>query len=79
MDGTFLWPNCLFRPSFRNSNFFSSPQYPFMALSSGMAWYIGVLGTGLLTMFYQGLFDLAKQFLDPVCLCSIRAVCSIFV
>jgi hypothetical protein len=30
-----------------------------------MAWYIGIVGTGLLTMFYQGLFDLAKQFLDP--------------
>eukprot|EP00804_Cyclotella_cryptica_P016180 CCRYP_005696-RA/>CCRYP_005696-RA protein AED:0.04 eAED:0.04 QI:1340/1/1/1/1/1/4/178/862 len=40
-------------------------MYPFMALSTGMAWYIGVLGTLLLTMFYQGLFDLAKQFLDP--------------
>ncbi|KAL3787940.1 hypothetical protein ACHAWO_001089 [Cyclotella atomus] len=40
-------------------------MYPFMALSTGMAWYIGVVGTGLLTMFYQGLFDLAKQFLDP--------------
>ena len=40
-------------------------MYPFMALSTGMAWYIGIVGTGLLTMFYQGLFDLAKQFLDP--------------
>jgi hypothetical protein len=40
-------------------------MYPFMALSTGMAWYIGIIGTGLLTMFYQGLFDLAKQFLDP--------------
>jgi len=40
-------------------------MYPFMALSTGMAWYISILGTGLLTMFYQGLFDLAKQFLDP--------------
>mmetsp|Transcript_20063 Transcript_20063/g.34193 ORF Transcript_20063/g.34193 Transcript_20063/m.34193 type:complete len:1260 (+) Transcript_20063:141-3920(+) len=40
-------------------------MYPFMALSTGMAWYIGILGSGLLTMFYQGLFDLAKQFLDP--------------
>ncbi len=40
-------------------------MYPFMALSTGMAWYIGIVGTGLLTVFYQGLFDLAKQFLDP--------------
>ncbi len=40
-------------------------MYPFMALSSGMAWWFSILGTGLLTMFYQGLFDLAKQFLDP--------------
>ena len=40
-------------------------MYPFMALSTGMAWYISILGSGLLTMFYQGLFDLAKQFLDP--------------
>ena len=40
-------------------------MYPFMALSTGMAWHISILGTGLLTMFYQGLFDLAKQFLDP--------------
>jgi hypothetical protein len=40
-------------------------MYPFMALSSGMGWWFSILGTGLLTMFYQGLFDLAKQFLDP--------------
>jgi len=40
-------------------------MYPFMALSTGMAWGTGIIGTGLLTMFYQGLFDLAKQFLDP--------------
>ena len=40
-------------------------MYPFMALSTGMAWHTGILGTGLLTIFYQGLFDLAKQFLDP--------------
>ncbi|KAL7555206.1 hypothetical protein ACHAWF_018849 [Thalassiosira exigua] len=40
-------------------------MYPFMALSTGMAWHISIVGTGLLTMFYQGLFDLAKQFLDP--------------
>ena len=40
-------------------------MYPFMAFSTGMTPLLGVLGTGLLTMFYQGLFDLAKQFLDP--------------
>ena len=40
-------------------------MYPFMALSTGMAWHISILGTGLLTVFYQGLFDLSKQFLDP--------------
>ena len=40
-------------------------MYPFMAFSTGMSPFLAVLGTGLLTMFYQGLFDLAKQFLDP--------------
>lgn len=40
-------------------------MYPFMAFSTGMTPILGVLGTGLLTMFYQGLFNLAKQFLDP--------------
>jgi len=40
-------------------------MYPFMAVSKEMSPFLGVLGTGLLTMFYQGLFDLAKQFLDP--------------
>lgn len=40
-------------------------MYPVMAFSSGMAPSLGILGTGLLTMSYQGLFDLAKQFLDP--------------
>lgn len=40
-------------------------MYPFMAFSTGMTPFLGVVGTGLLTMFYQGLFDLAKQFLDP--------------
>ncbi len=40
-------------------------MYPFMAFSTGMTPILGVLGTGLLTIFYQGLFDLAKQFLDP--------------
>jgi len=39
--------------------------YPFMAVSSGMSGMLCVLGTGLLTVSYQGLFDLAKQFLDP--------------
>ncbi|CAB9498472.1 expressed unknown protein [Seminavis robusta] len=40
-------------------------MYPLMAFSSGMSPILGVLGTGLLTTSYQGLFDLAKQFLDP--------------
>jgi len=40
-------------------------MYPFMAFSTGMTPVLGVLGTGLLTMFYQGLFNLSKQFLDP--------------
>jgi len=40
-------------------------MYPFMAFSSGMSGFLTVLGTGLLTVSYQGLFDLAKQFLDP--------------
>ena len=39
--------------------------YPFMAIVSGMSDGLVVLGTGLLTISYQGLFDLAKQFLDP--------------
>jgi hypothetical protein len=40
-------------------------MYPVMSFSLEMSPFLGVLGTGLLTMFYQGLFDLAKQFLDP--------------
>lgn len=40
-------------------------MYPFMAISTGMTSILAVVGTGLLTMFYQGLFNLAKQFLDP--------------
>lgn len=39
--------------------------YPFMAFASGFSATICVLGTGLLTLSYQGLADLAKQFLDP--------------
>ena len=39
--------------------------YPVMSFSSGMSPFVGVLGSGLLTMFLQGLFDLAKQLLDP--------------
>jgi len=41
-------------------------MYPFMAYATnGMDPWLGVVGTGLLTIFHQGLFDLAKQFLDP--------------
>lgn len=40
-------------------------MYPWMAYSAGMSPFIAIIGTGLLTVSYQGLFDLAKQFLDP--------------
>jgi len=40
-------------------------MYPFMAYSIGMTPCLGAIGTALLTMFYQGLLDLAKRFLDP--------------
>jgi hypothetical protein len=40
-------------------------SYPLMALSSKMPLWLALTGTGLLTTCYQGLFDLAKQFLDP--------------
>ncbi|GMI22515.1 hypothetical protein TrCOL_g13491 [Triparma columacea] len=39
--------------------------YPAMAFGSGMGAGLGVLGCGLLTLFYSGLLGLAKQFLDP--------------
>ena len=40
-------------------------MYPVMAFSTGMSPFLVIAGTGLLTISYQGLFDLAKQFLDP--------------
>jgi len=40
-------------------------MYPVMAFSIGMSPVVAIAGTGLLTFSYQGLFDLAKQFLDP--------------
>jgi hypothetical protein len=40
-------------------------MFPVMAFSISMSPFLVVLGTGLLTISYQGLFDLAKQFLDP--------------
>jgi hypothetical protein len=40
-------------------------MYPITAFVSGINPVLSVVGTGLMTMFYQGLFDLAKQFLDP--------------
>lgn len=40
-------------------------SYPFMAFSSGFSFHMGVIGAMLLTTTYQGLFDLAKRFLDP--------------
>lgn len=39
--------------------------YPFTAFSSGLSFQMGVAGSMLLTTTYQGLFDLAKRFLDP--------------
>lgn len=39
--------------------------YPVMAFSSGLSLPMGVVGSILLTTTYQGLFDLAKRFLDP--------------
>ena len=40
-------------------------MYPVQAFGSGMSPVLVIVGTGLLTISYQGLFDLAKQFLDP--------------
>jgi Bestrophin, RFP-TM, chloride channel len=40
-------------------------MFPVMAFSTGMSPLLVIVGTGLLTISYQGLFDLAKQFLDP--------------
>jgi len=40
-------------------------MFPFMAFTTGMSPILVIFGTGLLTISYQGLFDLAKQFLDP--------------
>ena len=40
-------------------------MYPVMAFSTGMSPFLVIAGTGLLSISYQGLFDLAKQFLDP--------------
>ena len=39
--------------------------YPVMAFTCNISLQIGLLGSALLTIFYQGLFDLAKRFLDP--------------
>eukprot|EP00571_Detonula_confervacea_P002973 CAMPEP_0172314520 /NCGR_PEP_ID=MMETSP1058-20130122/22741_1 /TAXON_ID=83371 /ORGANISM="Detonula confervacea, Strain CCMP 353" /LENGTH=568 /DNA_ID=CAMNT_0013028411 /DNA_START=254 /DNA_END=1960 /DNA_ORIENTATION=- len=40
-------------------------MYPIMAFSSGQSLQMGVVGVVVLTFSYQGLFDLAKRFLDP--------------
>jgi hypothetical protein len=40
-------------------------SYPIVAFSSGLSFQMGVAGSMLLTTTYQGLFDLAKRFLDP--------------
>ncbi|KAL3907737.1 MAG: hypothetical protein SGILL_008752, partial [Bacillariaceae sp.] len=40
-------------------------MFPVMAFSISMSPFLVLIGTGLLTISYQGLFDLAKQFLDP--------------
>jgi len=39
--------------------------YPIMAYSSGLSFQMGLIGVMVLTMCYQGLFDLSKRFLDP--------------
>lgn len=39
--------------------------YPVTAFSSGLSFQMGVIGAIFLTTTYQGLFDLAKRFLDP--------------
>ena len=39
--------------------------YPLGSVSSGFSFQIGVIGTIVLTMSYQGLFNLAKRLLDP--------------
>lgn len=39
--------------------------YPIMAYSQQWSLHMGLLGSGFLTFCYQGLFDLAKRFLDP--------------
>jgi hypothetical protein len=36
-----------------------------MAVSTRMSTAVCVMGMGLLSLSYQGLFELAKQFLDP--------------
>lgn len=38
---------------------------PLMFFSNGMSLHLGVIGSVMLTSSYQGLFDLAKQLLDP--------------
>ena len=42
-------------------------MYPIMALSEGMklSFHLTLIGSAFLTCAYQGLFDLAKRFLDP--------------
>ena len=40
-------------------------MYPVAVFTEGVSLQIGLLGTGLLTICYQGLFDLSKRFLDP--------------
>jgi len=39
--------------------------YPIVAFSMHSSPLVGIGGSALLTICYQGLFDLAKQFLDP--------------
>jgi hypothetical protein len=39
--------------------------YPVAAFTQGASIQLSAIGAGLLTCFYQGLFDLAKRFLDP--------------
>jgi hypothetical protein len=40
-------------------------MYPFVAFTRGSSLFLTLMGSGLMTLCYQGLFDLAKRFLDP--------------
>jgi hypothetical protein len=39
--------------------------YPLTALIAGLPFYLGAVGSAMITICFRGLFDLSKQFLDP--------------